>query len=107
MKRVYAHQNGLMMDHLKNILESHGIDCVTRNKDLAIAVGELPPIECWPELWIVDDERYEEAQKIVKKTMLFTGPTSRPWTCPQCGESIEGQFTDCWNCAATQPEKPA
>ena len=20
------------------------------------------------------------------------------WTCPNCGEVIEGQFTQCWNC---------
>jgi predicted amidophosphoribosyltransferase len=21
-----------------------------------------------------------------------------PWKCPTCGEEIEGQFTECWNC---------
>ena len=27
-------------------------------------------------------------------------PDPQPWTCPTCGETIEGQFAECWNCAA-------
>lgn len=34
-----------------------------------------------------------------------------PWTCPDCGERIEGQFRACWNCAgdaaAAPPSEPA
>ena len=26
-----------------------------------------------------------------------------PWTCPDCGERIEPQFTECWNCGASKP----
>ena len=100
MKRVYAESSSLMVNYLKNVLESHGIDCVIRNQNLGAAVGELPPIECWPELWVVDEGRREEAEKLVKKTMLFTGPTSKPWACPGCGESHPGQFTACWKCGA-------
>ena len=25
------------------------------------------------------------------------------WTCAHCGESLKGQFTDCWNCGAARP----
>ncbi|MGH7830408.1 MAG: DUF7577 domain-containing protein, partial [Candidatus Binatia bacterium] len=25
-----------------------------------------------------------------------------PWQCRKCGEVIEGQFTDCWNCGSSQ-----
>ena len=31
-------------------------------------------------------------------------PESPPWTCPKCGEAIEPQFTECWNCGASKPE---
>jgi hypothetical protein len=27
-----------------------------------------------------------------------------PWSCPGCGETLEGQFTECWNCGAARPE---
>jgi hypothetical protein len=26
------------------------------------------------------------------------GESRPPWTCPDCGEEIEGQFVQCWNC---------
>jgi hypothetical protein len=34
-----------------------------------------------------------------------TEPTGddETWTCPSCGERIDGQFTSCWNCSAARP----
>jgi hypothetical protein len=46
-----------MIWHLKNVLASFGIRLLDRNFDLSSGAGELPPIECWPELWVVDDEK--------------------------------------------------
>ena len=60
MKRIYSAKDPLMIGHLKNVLATFGINCVARNIDLISAAGELPPIECWPELWVVDD-----GQKVV------------------------------------------
>jgi hypothetical protein len=57
MKRVYSAKDPLMIGHLKNVLTAAGIRCVTKKLDLISAAGELPPIECWPELWVVDDDR--------------------------------------------------
>jgi ribosomal protein L37AE/L43A len=25
------------------------------------------------------------------------------WTCPQCGEKVEDQFTNCWKCGHSRP----
>ena len=30
------------------------------------------------------------------------GPPPQPWKCPECGEEIEGQFSQCWNCGMTR-----
>ena len=70
MKKLYTTQNPLTISHLKNILESGGIQCVVKNLYLSAAVGELPPIECWPELWVIDDARYAEAREVVEKSRL-------------------------------------
>jgi len=102
MKKLYTAQVPLMIDHLKNILESGGIECVVRNTYLGAAMGEIPPIECWPELWVVDDERYEEAQAVLKGALSPVVGLEKPWKCKSCGEMIEGQFTECWNCGARQ-----
>ena len=98
MKRVYTAKDPLMIGHLKNVLETFGIECVTKNTYLSSAAGELPPIECWPELWVVENERQAEAEIILKKTLAPLKSVKKPWRCGRCGEEIEGQFTECWNC---------
>ncbi|HQU16211.1 MAG: hypothetical protein B7Z66_09995 [Chromatiales bacterium 21-64-14] len=104
MKRVYTAQNGMLVSHLRNVLEAQGIPCVLKNEYLGGAAGELPLIEVWPELWVQDDARYQQAQVLVEQT-LTTGPEAGPaWTCPRCNEPIEGQFTDCWHCGAPHPD---
>ncbi len=87
-----------MIAHLRNVLALYGIDSVIRKLDLATGAGELPPVECWPELWIVDDERVVEAEAILKKTLAPVEAVKKPWTCSNCGEEIEGQFSECWKC---------
>lgn len=98
MKRVYSAKDPLMIGHLKNVLATFGIKCVAKKLDLISAAGELPPIECWPELWVLDDSKASRARSILKKTLAPLASVKKPWTCPGCGEKIEGQFSECWNC---------
>lgn len=93
-----------MIGHLKNVLDTFGIECRAKNLDLATAAGELPLIECWPELWVVDDERVAEAEAILKKTLAPLESVKKPWHCDGCGEEVEGQFTECWNCRRSHPD---
>ena len=98
MKRIHSAKDPLMIGHLKNVLATFGIKCVAKNVDLMSAAGELPPVECWPELWVVDDEKVGRARSILKKTLAPLHSVKRPWACGGCGETIEGQFSECWNC---------
>jgi hypothetical protein len=98
MKRVYCAKDPLMVGHLRNILALHGIECVTRKLDLTTGAGELPPVECWPELWIIQDERLAEAQAVLKKALAPVKAVRKPWLCWGCGEQVEGQFSECWKC---------
>ena len=100
MKRLYTAQDPLTISHLKNILETGGVECVVKNIDLAVAMGEIPPIECWPELWVVEDERYEEAQAVIKQSLAPVRGVEKSWRCRNCGEMIDGQFSECWNCGS-------
>ena len=102
MKRVYSVKDPLMVSHLKNVLETYGVECVVRNTFLGIAAGEIPPTDCWPELWVVDENRSAEARSILEKTLAPLKAIRKPWTCPHCGEEIEGQFSECWNCGKTR-----
>jgi hypothetical protein len=87
MKKVYSAKDPLMVAHLRNVLATFGIDCFTRNLDLSSAAGRLPPIECWPELWIQDDEKLARAKSILKKTLAPLESVKKPWRCAGCGHS--------------------
>lgn len=96
-----------MVAHLNNVLETFGIRCATRKLDLCGAAGELPPTECWPELWVVDDRRRLEAESVLRKTLAPLNPVKKPWRCEGCGEEIEGQFSECWRCGESRPGEPS
>jgi hypothetical protein len=102
MKRVYTTKDPLMVAHLKNVLATFGIRCVTRNFDLSSAAGELPPIECWPELWVLEEEKFLRAKTILRKTLAPLESVKKSWRCNRCEEEIEGQFSECWNCGETR-----
>ena len=103
MKKIYSAQDPLMVSSIKNVLESYGIGCVIRNTYLSSAAGEIPPIECWPELWIVDEARHARAQTILRKALAPLEAVREPCICGRCGEEAEGQFAVCWNCGAGRP----
>ena len=97
MKRIYSSDNIVMAGHIKNLLNSEGIDCQLRNDSLSGALGEIPTLECWPEVWISNDYAEEKALKIINDVTRETASDVEDWTC-NCGEIIEGQFLSCWNC---------
>ncbi len=96
-----------MIGHLKNVLAAAGIKCVARNMDLVSAAGELPPVDCWPELWVLDDDTVHRAQAVLKKTLAPLRVVRKPWSCAGCGETIEGQFFECWNCGRDRAGRQA
>jgi hypothetical protein len=105
MKKVYCAKDPLMIGHLRNVLDTFGIQCVTRNLDLSSAAGELPLIDCWPELWVIDDEKSAKAKAILKKTLAPLVSVKKSWLCRACGEKIEGQFSECWKCGRDRSGK--
>ena len=94
----------MIVGFLKGILDDHGIACLIRNEHLSGAAGELPPIECWPELWVTQDRDFDVAQNLVDAALGAKATNRVPWTCPNCGELVDGQFTACWNCCHNRPE---
>jgi hypothetical protein len=100
MKTVYSAANISLVGVFQSILEGLGIRSWIKNEYLSAGMGELPPIECWPQL-CVDDEDYPEAKRFVEEA--FSAKEMSPWKCDSCGEEIEGQFTDCWKCGESRP----
>ncbi len=105
MRKVHTAESIIEIAHLRNVLETAGIACEVRNDRLGGVVGEIPFVECWPELWVRNPGDALRARGLIDAA-LSPVPDAQAWVCPGCGERIEPQFTQCWRCAAT-PGQPA
>jgi len=100
VKRVYRAASLLQVAHARNVLISAGIQCELRNVHLAGALGDLPMMETWPQLYVHDaDERYALGA-LARAAAVQPGA---PWICEECGEQLEPQFTSCWRCGRDRP----
>ncbi|MBV8779962.1 MAG: hypothetical protein JO353_01065, partial [Phycisphaerae bacterium] len=77
---------------------------------LDMARGDIPFTQsALPSIW-VNEADVPAAQRIIDE-MKRGGPAhAHPapiWTCPNCGEILEGQFTTCWKCGYERPIAPA
>jgi len=75
MKLLYTHENKIIVENVRNTLRDAGIEPEMRNEFSSSGVGELSPIETWPELW-VDDCEYVRAKDIVDRVI------NSPHCCP-------------------------
>ena len=104
MIKIYSNQNSVIVYNLKNVLEDYGIKCEVRNE----IIGRLMnvPNEAWIELWIVDNDDYDAALKIVEDALSDDSDDEdtpeQSWICPNCGEESDSQFTECWNCGESR-----
>lgn len=97
MVKVYRAEVLALVENMKNVLTMYGIESYIRNQYLSAAVGEIPPHEAWPQLW-VSEQDLERAEKIVRDAGTDAPESKEVFVCPKCGEDVEGQFAECWNC---------
>jgi len=102
MKRVFSHSNPFLVFNLRNILDNNRILCEVRNDGLSSAAGEVPPTEVWPELWVVREKDYEQAEALVDLS-IHGDPSATSWFCQNCSEKNEPDFELCWKCSEERP----
>ena len=95
MKRVFRAASLLQVAHARNVLTAAGIESELRNQYLAGALGDLPMLETWPQIWVED--AFESAA-LRALEQAGRAPWGAAWTSSQCGEQLEPQFTTCWRC---------
>lgn len=100
MKLLARADNLLTANIWLGALRAAGIDCELRNTTLVGAMGEIPYLECAPQLWIVREADEPAARELLGE--LQRPLRGRPWRCA-CGEELEAQFSACWACGATRP----
>ncbi|MDH5544554.1 MAG: DUF2007 domain-containing protein [Gammaproteobacteria bacterium] len=100
MKQVYIAANLPDAHMCKDYLESFSMPVIIKGEFLTGAAGELP-VNAYPSVWVVDERDYELALtkvKIYERHESVDQLYDNDWLCEQCGERIEAQFTQCWQC---------
>lgn len=65
MRKIFESNQHGKVHHFQSILESHGILSMVRNDHSATLDGNLPGNLMLPELWVMNDEEYDQAMEIL------------------------------------------
>jgi len=102
MKKVYLAKDRVDADLLKELLADAGIRASAQD-ELVFSLYPIPAF--YPTVW-VHDEDYAAARAIAGEfeRSQNSPPATATWTCPKCGERVEGRFKECWKCDAEVKE---
>jgi len=94
-----------MEAHLvKGLLEANGITAEVHGENLFNVRGEVAATwDTLPTVWVLDDVDTTRALGLLVEYQRRDPPATiraADWICRACGERIEDQFTECWNCGA-------
>jgi hypothetical protein len=105
MRKVFEHPAFHEVGLLESVLNSHDIATIIRNQNVSSLAGEVPFTAAYPELWIVDDNRYDDAIAVLQdfREGARQDAPAVDWACPDCGESVPGTFHSCWKCDSPKP----
>ena len=100
LKLIFSTVDELMAHHLSNVLKNRGFESSVKNSNLADVA--LPRVLAQFEVWVSED-KFAEAERVLEEVLSSEESATHPWNCPKCGETAEGQFTECWSCGCSKP----
>jgi len=98
MKKLYVSQSLIDVESRKELLDQAGILCTIKNQRSAMLGGEVPFVEVFPELWVLQDKDWDQAQQLLQDWEEAKPLATTSWTCSSCGEIHQKEFTTCWKC---------
>lgn len=106
MRRLCA-GNPVTIEAAQTLLREQGMGAQMLDEATARACGGFPFRHLVAELWIVNDDDLPRAAELVAEFLAGRRQAAdkrEPWKCPACGQTISGQFTQCWNCVLDPDE---
>jgi Putative prokaryotic signal transducing protein len=100
MKKLVQAPNIALASLWADLLRQAGIDASVQRYFAGSIAGDIPPDQALPEIWVHDDAMLERARTLLHE---LQHPQWRRWSCPGCGELIDGPFEQCWNCNTAMP----
>ena len=102
MTRVYSHPDPSIAHLVHNRIVQLGVPAVIQGNRAGAAMGEVPPIAAWSEVW-VPDSAVDQVAAVVAEVTTEPDGAAESWTCA-CGETLDGAFGMCWSCGTDAPE---
>ena len=81
---------------LRDLLRQHGIAVEILNEHAHGALGELPFVHAYPELWLSTDDALPRARELIERRRRNAATGER--RCRHCGEANPSTFEFCWHC---------
>lgn len=107
MQKVFVAQHHPEAYLVVELLRSNGIESEVRGDTLFATIGGGAVIPgAAPEVWVQNPLDVAQAADLVRRYSKgealpeTSGPT---WQCPNCAETLEAQFSECWKCGSTKP----
>ena len=101
MYEVFRHWDTSTVGLVNGLLQDAGIRTVLRNWD-ACNITEIPIPAIYPNVCVLRKEDSDRAKDIISAFLKSSETTGEPWTCPTCGELVESNFLECWQCSTVK-----
>ena len=106
MIEIFRHHDFSKVGLYQGILENAGIETVLRNRNSVTMTTSIPIPSMYPNICVHSEEDAVRAKEILAAYAGASPEGSAPvWECPVCGETNEGNFSECWSCQADSPER--
>ena len=104
MKEIYTARNSTEAHLVSEMLQRNGIQVRVRGEFLF----GLPIGHCYPSVWVKNDAESGAARRLVESFLQeIEEEVEPPWACAECGETLEVQFLECWQCGTPRPPERA
>lgn len=105
-KLLYTARSEAEARMLADRLSQFSIVASVQGGRLQAARGEIPLTQqTMPQVWVFEDA-YADAMTVLEAWVSERADddeAGEDWTCPECGEHVEGVFDQCWNCETLRP----
>lgn len=99
MKEIFRAHDHALVGYYKTVLEAKGIPIILRNEYASTGITEIPIVEFYPNICVMNDADYEKAREILKNITQGDAKSSdQDLTCPSCSETNPGNFEICFSC---------
>ena len=99
---LLRHHDSAKIGLYKGLLEAEGIPVIIKNWECS-NITEVPIPALYPTIFMYTQEDLQRGKEVIASAFQENETLAPDWICPHCGETTEGQFSECWNCQSPAP----